>query len=151
MPQLCSLILIFWGDTRKPVRGLDSKHTFLTKLMPDWRSTLENWIVMKESAEVQIASVEERVRGASSSSSCTDPCRDLHAFRNKKVSGEFFGHNRSRCQVFASPVVYMSTPFGFSLLIWEVISINTSNMIGNFPRVLDLEQLFLILTHLLCN
>lgn len=92
-PQLWSYILIFRGDTRKPVRGLESKHTFLAKLMPHWRSTLGNWIVVKELAEVQIPSVEERVRGASSSSSSSwnDPCSDLRAFWYKNnVWGKFW-------------------------------------------------------------
>ena len=46
----------------------------------------------KELAEVQIPSVEERVRGASSSSSWNDPCSDLRAFwYENSVRGNFLG------------------------------------------------------------
>jgi hypothetical protein len=48
---------------------------------------------VKELAEVQIPNVEERVRGASSSSSSWNTPCDLRAFWYKNNVWEIFGHN----------------------------------------------------------
>ena len=106
--------------------------------------------MMKESAEVQIASVEERVRGASSSSSWTDPCRDLHAFRYKKVSGEFFGHNRSSSYCFQVQPVTCCDLSGFLYEV-EECSIDSPKMMGNFPEILNFNRLFLKLNCFIRN
>ena len=53
--------------------------------------------------------------------------------------------------MFASPTAYMLASSGFSFTKLGYIPINSSTMIGNFPAVSNLNQLFLKLNRCICN
>ena len=53
-----------------------------------------------------------------------------------------FEHNRLNILAFPSPTSHMLWSFGFSLLIWDIYSINACEMMCIFPQFLNLNRLF---------
>ena len=59
------------------------------------------------------------------------------------VSEEVFGHYRSRSQCFQVNRLHIDDIFRIFFINFEVHSINSSETIGNFPKALNFNRLFL--------
>ena len=53
--------------------------------------------------------------------------------------------------LFLSPIGYVLRYLGLFIYLFHIISIDSSNMIGNFPEVLNFNWLFLKLNRFICK
>ena len=68
------------------------------------------------------------------------------------VSGEIFGHNRSKSEsVSKSNRLHVVVIFPVFLYWFELYSTDSSTTIGDFPEVLNFDRLFLNLNWFICN